>query len=254
MKRRILNVVLALALASTVAGGVLAAQPARAHHFTGTCGEVGIWTKSAAARQGVKYYQYEADAYVGNIPPTADCYDGSTLRSNYRATQHTSLFMRDGKNRCLETVAYRTSSADLYVWGYGCGGSDTSGDRDYVFVGPYSSSYVRLWMKSRATGTDSTEWDHWFWNYDTSQWVYIGFTAVRSGRAYPWAESSGYNATSRRDTHLINLFGDDGTRSTNFPCPETDDFDDHQGQYDQSPWFDASKVKFVPRSNAEDTC
>ena len=248
------RVSLAATAVAVFGASLLVGFPANAHHFVGTCDEVGIWTKSAAARNNTKYYQYEADAYVAHIPPTANCYQNGTLMTNYRATQHTSLFMYDGLDRCLETVAYRKSDGNLLLWGYGCGASDTSGDRTYVDIGAYSNSYIRLWMKSRALDTQDTQWDHWFYRYDTSQWVYIGYTSPRSGRAFPWVESSGYNATSRRDTHFINLYGDDGTRSTNFPCPETRDYDDHQGQYNVSPWFNAAQVKFVPRSNAEDTC
>ncbi len=248
---------IALSLAAVVSATALAAGPVSAHHSIATCEEVGIWTKSQAARNGTKHWSYSANAYVGYIPPTADCNDPYTgmMRTNYRSTQHTSIYMEDAQGRCMETVAQRHSSGLLRIYGYGCRDTgDTSGDRQYVDISPYYSDTVMLRMESREQGTADTVWDHWVWRYDTHQYIYIGFTSPRSGRAYAWVESSGYNASVEHKTHLTGITGDGSDIGMSFPCPATDDWDGHQAQDSTDYWTSRGRAKFVPGGNSVDTC
>ena len=239
-----------LAASVGVLGCVLALAPAAsAHHYTGTCGEVGEWTESASARLGEYVQTMGVLAYVGWIPPAMGCINGSNqYQAGVSASQHTSLHARrrDRPGYCLETVAQRWSFGLLRMYGYDC----TVGDPDARIhdLWNYGSEWMYLWMASYG----NPNWVHYYYRYDTNQWIYLGDSPQFGCCSYyqSWLESSGHNESSTRGTHFVNftetrLDGSYGT--SNFPCPVTEDEDRHQeevpnawGQAANSSWWPAT--------------
>lgn len=220
MSRR-LSVLLAcgVALVATLAP----ASVADAHHYTGTCGEVGIWTGSGSYRSGIYAYGMGAYAYVGYSPPAQWCYasDGSLVHG--AASQHSAVQGRQGPY-CLETLAQRWHSGYFNVFGYDCG---ASGSYNVHNIPSYGHEWMYLWQSS---GNTSVNWAHWYYRMDTAQWIYLGQTAMPYAELRSFLESSGYNESSTRTT-LFRLFQEyrtSGNGTTNFPCPESIDADAHQ--------------------------
>ena len=239
----------ALATLVLVAGTIAPAGTSSAHHFVDRCGEeVGIWTKSASARQGIAAYEMKVDAYVGYYPGFANCTNTNGTVTYTNGTQHTALHARRG-TECVETVAIRNPSQQGYLTltGYDC---RTSGNVHFI---QYAPDWITLWQ---ATGNTGTTWSHWYWRWDTSSWVFLGNTARSYSAMYTWFESSGYNGSVARQAKFRGLTErrPNGTYgSTNFPCPETEDFDAHQ-KLDPTSTAYAGNADFVPASNAQDNC
>lgn len=212
---------------------------AEGHHYYADCSETGIWTESGAARMGgtvgLAKWMYTM-AWVGHVPNAYPCYQNGVLSSNQPTTQHSSLHAWRG-SECLETVGQRYSTRRLYIWGYNCGQTGAANVHD---LGNYGSPWVALNQQSRnGTGL----WDHWYYRYDTNQWIFLGATQRSYGAFYPWLESSGYNQSAVRETTFMNFavqWADgSGTGSTNFPCPETVD-EPHQEKEVVNPTFRAN--------------
>jgi len=221
-----------LSVSTVVMVWALVAVPsASAHHYLGTCGEVGEWSESASTQLGSYNSGMGVLAYVGYVPAAADCFDNGVYRPGNYSTQHTSLHARRyvyGNQYCLETVAQRFNSGFLRMYGYDCGASGAANVHD---IANYGSPWIYLYMTSGGT----YNWQHWYYRYDTNQWVYLGGTNSPCCRYYnSWLESSGYNESSARGTLFRGYreWRSDGSfGTTNYPCPTTEDFDAHQEQF-----------------------
>lgn len=215
---------------------LLAAPLASAHHYVGTCGEVGEFSESASARLGGYNSTMGVLAYVGYVPPARDCVESGVYRPNYGSTQHTSLHAKrfvDRREYCLETVGQRFTSGLLRIYGYNCGVNhpgDPVPAPNIHDIPNYGSPWMYFFMSSGG----SYDWHHYYYRYDTNQWMYMGFTPSFCCRYYnSWLESTGYNETAPRAT-LFRGFTEtrsDGSYGTsNFPCPTSRDDDRHQEQ------------------------
>lgn len=238
MKRYLTMVVACGAVAAGFLGAPAGAQA------QGTCGEVGIWNASASARSLRQVHTSEVLGYVAWGGWRAQCWENGQLVER-DASQHTSLHMRRG-SYCLETVAQRWSFGLLRMYGYDCGASGNANIHD---IWNYGSEWMRLYQSSGGT---STSFAHWYYRYDTNQWIYLGNTNTCCRGLYTWLESSGYNdsiphGTYFRDFKETRMDGSMGT--ANYPCPETEDFDAHQEEY---PQVYAADTDFRPDNN--NTC
>ena len=237
----------------------LLAPAASAHHFLGTCEEVGEYNSSASARMGEFIYSESVLAYVGWIPPMAGClnpYRQNEYAPNQPASQHTALHAKrvgptTGFEYCLETVAQRISGGWLRMWGYNCGRQppgEPYQTPNIMDIGYYGSDWMYLWQVSNG----GPNWYHYFYRYDINQWAYLGVTPQGACCSYyqSWLESSGYNETSTRGTHFVNFYEErwgGGAGTSNFPCPVERDWDRHQeeipnagGQAANTSWMPAT--------------
>lgn len=223
---------LGIALVAAATLGSALGAPAQAHHYSGdTCGEVGLWDEQDRVAYKEAGHLIEANVSVANIPPRRIC-DSNTSATN--ATQHTSLHARskDGL-KCLELVAQRLSSGHITMWGYNCSNFNNGGTTHDI--SNYGHDQMYLWMNTGGGG--STGWALWYYRYDISQWVYLA-TVTRDAKMVPWAESSGYNASSLRTTWFggYKATNEFGTWSPPFTCGIADPWNErHQAQVTQTP-------------------
>lgn len=144
--------------AGAVAGCVLALAPsASAHHYVGTCGEVGEWSSSASSR----IYPPRAAsamgvlAYVGYVPPNSACFDSAGYQPSAWSSQHTSLHARrNDYGQCLETVGQRWSFGLLRMYGYNCRAGSPANIHD---IWNYGNPWMYLYQASYGT----YDWAHW---------------------------------------------------------------------------------------------
>lgn len=175
----------------------------------------------------------------------------SLLVNDTLSTQHSSLHAQDvnGQN-CTETVAYRLSSGELWIWGYDCATLANDGDDEiHKFTAPYEPEWITLYQAWNSSTTPSS-WGHWYYRWDTNSWHYIGNTWSRPPDLQGWLESSGYGIGTPRGT-AFNNYKEGGTLVDFTGCPETFDGDVHQAM---DPFYAGTGARFYPASNAQDTC
>ncbi len=174
----------------------------------GTCGEVGIYgkaTNSAGALQ--PSYIAFSTIYTTYIPPAATCTeDDGSMTVNHFATNHNSMHLRSG-NACVEIVAQRFNDGHLTVYGYNCGldpsvgGGQNGAVTNLDFTG-YRSTTMLPYAALNADGG----WDLEVYSYDENRYIYLATVTGSNVNKplYPFAESSGYNAQSQRNSAWSN--------------------------------------------------
>lgn len=217
-----------LACASILAAMLVPAGSAEAHHFFTTCNEVGVWSRTAitnfyfnSGNTAGLAKRMEGWFSVNNIPVNGN---GCAF-----ATQHNSAHaLRGGTNpQCIETVAQRFNSGVITMWGYDCGyGYDTPYyNHNVVNYGADNMYFVM------DNSNEDYRWDHWYYRADTGTWHLIDWTPTAYKGFWSWLESSGYNDGATRgmlmQNYRVTSFGA-GSWYDGLPCPETNDFDQHQ--------------------------
>ncbi|MDP9069279.1 MAG: hypothetical protein M3N53_13170 [Actinomycetota bacterium] len=183
---------------------------ASAHHFIDTCDEVGLFDRQDMAPYKEAASTLSSVVYVGHIPPAKDCNAGTFQGT----TQHSSLHSKSKDfSKCLELVAQRSDTGHISMWGYDCRSDSNVSLHD---ISNYGSDIMFFWMTS---GGDE-HWDLWYYRYDTSQWVYLSTVVNRDVKMVPWAESTGYNASSSRNTWFNSYVAENefGQWSPAFTC------------------------------------
>lgn len=205
--------------------GTALGTPARAHHVSDTCNEVGLWDEQDSVAYKEAAHDMMVHVSVEHIPPARAC---GTNASPTSATQHSSLHARskDG-SKCLEVVASRSSSGTIVMYGYNCDNFNDGGTT-HTITG-YGHSEMLLWM---STGGAGTSWSTWYFRRDFNRWVYLA-DVTANAKMVPWAESSGYNASSQRTTSFrsYQAMNEFGTWFPSFSCGVSNAFSErHQSQ------------------------
>lgn len=219
---------LGIALVTAAIIGSALGVPAQAHHYSrDTCGEVGLWDQQNNATYRTAAYTIESYVSVANIPPMRICGSNTTATN---ATQHNSLHARstDG-TQCIETVAQRNSNGSITMWGYNCSNFNDGGTTHSI--PSYGHNQMLMWMSSG--GGTSTSWALWYYRFDTNQWVYLANVNNKKTKLVPWAESSGYNASSLRTTWFngYKATNENGSWAPPFSCPVSQaHLENHQAQ------------------------
>ncbi|HYO60871.1 MAG TPA: hypothetical protein VEU29_03125 [Actinomycetota bacterium] len=219
---------LGIALVTAAILGSAMGVPAQAHHYSrDTCGEVGLWDEQNRVAYKEAAYTIESHVSVANIPPYRICDANSSATW---ATQHNSLHARskDGA-QCIETVAQRYSDGTITMWGYNCSNFNDGGTTHSI--PSYGHDQMVMWMSSG--GGTSTTWSLWYWRFDTNQWVFLANVGNKNTKLVPWAESSGYNASSVRQTWFNGYKGTNefGSWMVPFSCGVSQIYlENHQAQ------------------------